>query len=119
MVVIESELLILRAMCLGAPDRRVWQDGVEILANYPFRDNLHQLIFDTLREMNTDDPRIIQGLLPARLTLKGFPDVDLTGFFIAHNLRASILVAMMHSVTGLARRQARRERAPLAGPVHT
>jgi len=109
MVVVESELLILRAMCQGASDRRIWEDAVTILANYPFRDNLHQLVFDTLREMNTDDPRIIEGLLPIRLTQKGFPDLDLAGFFVAHNLRAAILLAMMHSVSGLARRRAVRE----------
>ena len=107
MVVLESELLILRAMCQGAPDGRVWNDAVEILATYEFRDNLHQVVFDTLREMNTDEPRIIQGLLGARLTLRGFPDVDLTSFFAPHNLRRPILTAMMQSVKGLARRRSR------------
>ncbi len=115
MVVVESELLILRALCQGAPDRRVWQDGMEILARYPFRDPLHQVVFDTLREMNTDEPRIIEGLLGARLTRKGFPDVDIAGFFVPHNLRAPILLAMMRSVTGLARREAMRQGSALAG----
>lgn len=109
MIVIESEMLILRAMCSGAPDGRVWQDALDILGDYPFQDHLHQIIFDTLREMNTDDPRIIQGLLAARLTRKGFPDVELSGFFAPHNLRSAILLAMMQSVSGLARRRARRE----------
>ncbi len=114
MVVVESELLILRAMCQGAPDRRVWQDGLEILARYPFRDPLHQVVFDTLREMNTDEPRIIEGLLGAWLTRKGFPDVDVEGFFVPHKLRGPVLLAMMRSVAGLARRQARRESAAVA-----
>ena len=108
MVVVESELLILRAMCQGAPERRVWHDGIEILAAYPFHDNLHRLIFDTLREINSDDPRIVRGLLGPRLTNKGFPDVDVETFFAPHNLRAPILVAMMHSICGLARSAARR-----------
>jgi len=120
MVVVESELLILRAMCQGAPDRRVWQDGMDILARYPFRDNLHQVVFNTLREMNTDEPRIIQGLLGSWLTRKGFPDVDVAGFFVPHNLRAPILLAMMHSVAGLARRQSFREDQAVAdGPFRS
>jgi hypothetical protein len=102
MVVAESELLILRGMCQGTSTRRVWQDGVDLLAAYRFHDNLHQVVFDTLREINTDDPRIIRGLLGARLTNKGFPDVDVETFFAPHNLRAPILVAMMHSVRSLA-----------------
>lgn len=117
MVVVESELLILRAMCLGATERRVWRDAVEILGDYPFRDNLHQLVFDTLREMNTDDPRIITGLLQQRLNNKGFPDVDLSGFFVPHNLHASVLLIMMHSMAGLARRNARRESSVPAGKM--
>lgn len=117
MVVIESELLILRAMCLGAPERRIWRDAVDILGDYSFRDNLHQLVFDTLREINTDDPRIIAGLLQARLTNKGFPDLDISGFFVPHNLHAPVLLIMMHSVAGLARRKARREGTSLPSPA--
>ncbi|MBI3405728.1 MAG: hypothetical protein HY046_09760 [Acidobacteria bacterium] len=119
MVVIESELIILRAMCQGALDRRVWQDGVELLAEYPFQDNLHQVVFDTLLEMKTDDPRIIQGLLPARLTIKGFPDLDLSTFFAPHNLKAPVLLAMMHSVASLARRRVQHDIAPMAGSTRS
>ncbi len=104
MVVAESELLILRGMCQGTATRRVWQDGQDILATYRFHDNLHQVVFDTLREINSDDPRIIRGLLGPRLTNKGFPDVDVETFFAPHNLRAPVLVAMMHSVRNLDRR---------------
>jgi hypothetical protein len=105
MVVLESELLILRAMCVGAADRRVWQDAANLLGDYPFRDPLHLVVFDTLREINTDDPRIIRGLLGARLTNKGFPDVETSSFFAAPNLKATVLLAMMDSLRSLARRR--------------
>lgn len=114
MIVIESELLILRSMCVGASDRRVWKDAADLLAEYPFQDKLHQVVFDTLREMNTDDPRIIQGLLAARLTNKGFPDLELSAFFTPPNLKSPVLLAMMHSVYSLARRRVSQESMPLA-----
>lgn len=107
-VIADGELLALRAMCQGALDARVWDRGIEILGSHPFQDSVHQLVFDTLREMNTDDPRIIRGLLAARLTNKGFPDVNVETYFEPHNLRAEAVVAIMQSLAKAERRKKRR-----------
>ena len=95
---VDSELLVLRAICQGTPQKRVWAESIEILNDYRFRHPDHQVIFETLREINTDDPRIIHGLLPARLTNKGFPTIDLDELFVPHNLNAQMAVMVMHSL---------------------
>lgn len=107
-VISDGELLALRGMCQGALDRRVWDDGIRILGSHAFQDTLHGLVFETLRELNTDEPRIIRGLLAARLTTKGFPDVDVEQYFEPHNLRAEALISVMQSVAKAERRKKRR-----------
>ena len=110
--IVEGEFLILQAMCQGARDRKVWDDAVHALAGYRFRDPLHQLIFDTLREMNTDVPVIIRELLPQRLTNKGFPDVDIDPFFYPHAMSAELVFSMMDLVKYSERLEQRPEFAP-------
>ena len=95
---VDTELLVLRAMCQGTPQKRVWNEGVQILRDYRFRESDHQVIFETLREINTDDPRIIRGLLPTRLTNKGFPTIDVDTLFVPHNLTEGMAVMVMHSL---------------------
>ncbi len=93
-----AERTVLRAMCVGALGRTVWREGVDLLANYRFADNVHQLIFDAMREIQTDDPRIIRELLPARLNNKGFPDLDLETYFQPHNFPADPTIALMRAL---------------------
>lgn len=92
------ELLVLQAMCQGTPGRTVWDDGMLILGRYPFHDVVHQLIFDTLREINTDLPHIIRQQLQVRILAKGFPALDLAPFFQPHPLTAGQALALMHQL---------------------
>jgi len=78
-----------------------------ILGNYPFQDSVHQLVFDTLREINTDIPRIIREQLPRRITNKGFPALPLETYFEPHNLNTDQAVSLMHAVRGTARGEER------------
>lgn len=96
--IVAVERLVLQAMCQGTPERTVWDDGMLILGSYPFHDVVHQLLFDTLGEINTDLPPIIRQQLPARVTLKGFPALDLAPFFQPHPLNAAQAVALMHQL---------------------
>ena len=102
-VIVESELYVLRAMCQGTPERRVYDEGMTILANYPFVDKTHQLVYDALRELHSDVPTIIQALLPSRLTNKGFPDIDVETYFQPHHLAAPVAISMMEGVQFSAR----------------
>jgi hypothetical protein len=96
--ILEGEFLVLQAMCQGGRDGRVWTEGMRLLEAYRFRDPLHQLVFDTLRELNTDEPAVIRQLLPQRLTAKGFPDVDLDPFFFPSALTTEAALSMMELV---------------------
>ncbi len=95
---LEAERSVLRAMCVRALGRTVWREGVDLLAGYRFADNVHQLIFDTLREIQTDDPLIIRELLPARLNNKDFPDLDGETYFQPHNFTADQTIALMRAL---------------------
>lgn len=95
---LEVERSVLCAMCVGALERTVWREGVDLLADYRFADNAHQLIFDTLREIQTDDPLIIRELLPARLNNKGFPDLDVEIYFQPHSFTADQTIARMRAL---------------------
>lgn len=106
-IILESELYVLRAMCQGTQQRPVLEDGLNILSNYPFIDQTHQLIYDALRELNTVVPEILQNVLPRRLAKKGFPDLDIQPFFKPHTLAADVAVSMMEGVQFSARGKVR------------
>lgn len=95
---LNAERAVLRALCQGAPERLVWTEGMAILANYVFEDDVHQLIFSTLRELCNGDPRILGEQLLARLTNKGFPALDLEDFFRPHGLTAARAVELMRAL---------------------
>lgn len=96
--ILKAERNLLRAMCQGVPGCDVLHDGLEILADHSFMDSTHQLVFDTLRELRAANPQLIRERLPARLSNKGFPDVDLETFFAPQRLRADEAVALMHTL---------------------
>ena len=54
--ILSAELAVLRAMCTGTREGTVWDNGMLLLGTYPFRDNVHQLIFEVLQEINTALP---------------------------------------------------------------
>lgn len=86
--ILKDERVVLVALCQGQLLEADWHEAIARLANYRFADTLHQLVFDTLAEMNTSDARVIREQLRARLNNKGFPDLDLEGFFYEQNLSA-------------------------------
>lgn len=83
-------------------------EAIELLANYPFADSAHQLLFDALREIRTDDPWLIREQLPARLSNKGFPDIDVVTSFEPHKLNATLAIALVRSLCEAARKENRR-----------
>ena len=96
--ILATELAVLRAMCTGAPEGTVWDKGMLLLGTYPFRDSVHQLVFETLQEINTDLPEIIRKQLPQRLTRKGFPSVPFESFLAPHELSAEQAVEHMRQL---------------------
>lgn len=96
--VLATELKVLQAMCTGTPEGTVWDKGMLLLGTYPFRDTVHQLLFDVLQEINTDLPDIIRKQLPARLTRKGFPAVGWEKFLAPHSLSGPQAVELMRQL---------------------
>lgn len=96
--ILACELRVLQAMCTGTAEGTVWDQGMLLLDGYPFRDVIHQLIFDTLRDINTDLPHIIRQQLTPRLTKKGFPAVDIEKFFAPHSLARAEALAWMRKL---------------------
>lgn len=60
--------------------------GKLVLQNYRWREASHQVIFEALISIPSEDPLVIQDQLPSRLTRRGFPDVAWEGIFEAHGL---------------------------------
>ena len=96
--VLATELAVLRAMCTGTPEGTVWDKGMLLLGTYPFRDTVHQIIFEVLQEINTDLPDIIRKQLPQRLTRKGFPSVPFESFLAPHGLSGSEAIERMRQL---------------------
>ena len=100
-------------MCTGTPEGAVWKNGMDLLAGYRFRELAHKLIFDTLREINTDRPNLIRQQLAARLTRKGFPAVETGKFLAPHQLSREEAIAWMHKL----RAWSREEKIPASTPT--
>jgi hypothetical protein len=56
---------------------------------------IHQLVFDALREIGTDRPDLVRQELPARLTQKGFPEVDFEEFLTPSGLGSAQALALV------------------------
>src|SRR3989442_9308788 len=95
----EAERTVLRAMCMGALGRTFWREAVALLADYRFADNVHQLIFDTVREIHTGDPLILRQLLPPPLNNKGFPDLNLDTYFQPHIFTANHTIDLIRGLS--------------------
>ncbi len=74
--VLESERLVLRALCQGALEGPVRSLARRYLASYQWLEPVHQVIFEIVMSLPTDSPQLIREQLPARLTRRGFPDAD-------------------------------------------
>ena len=90
-----EETLAVEEEVLGALGRSVTGAGsslldeeLRLLADYRFRDPTHQIIFDALSEFRRRDAggsktvqETLREYVARRLTLRGFPDVDLEAIF--------------------------------------
>ena len=99
--IIQTERCVLQALCQGAPEGSVREAAKVILRHYRWHEPLHQMIFNLLVEMPTDDPEVIRDLLPSRLTRKGFPDVAWEDFFQPHPLSKEEAERLMQHLRAL------------------
>lgn len=78
----ELEWELLRALCSEVVDGNLKGDLLALLAQYHFSDPIRQAVFDEGSTIGWDRPGVLREALPARLTRRGFPDVDFDGLFI-------------------------------------
>ncbi len=89
-------------MCQGTPQGSVRESARRILRAYRWREPLHRLIFEVLLNLPTEIPELVRTELPARLTRKGFPDLDTADLFEPSELskeEAERLVCQLRDAT--------------------
>jgi hypothetical protein len=84
--ILEVERRVLGALCQGTPQGSVRATARDILRTYRWREPLHQIVFEVVLSIPTEAPEVIREQLLARLTRKGFPDVNIEDFFKPHGL---------------------------------
>ncbi len=76
---------MLQYLCQGTPDENFLRERRR-LGDYRWREPLHRVLFEAILDLPTASPEVLQVRLPAVLTRKGYPDVDLNPFFQPHDL---------------------------------
>ena len=79
--IIQTERRVLQALCQETPEVSLRESAQRLLADYRWREPIHQAIFDCLVNLPCDGPLAMRDQLPARVTRKGFPDVAWEEFF--------------------------------------
>jgi hypothetical protein len=76
----ESEIYILRALCIGEHSPEQVAALVHALEPYRFVELEHQVIFESIRSIMGDN-RLSASVLAVHLNNRGFPDLKLDPFF--------------------------------------
>jgi hypothetical protein len=95
------ELAILRAMCQKTAGQSLLHEGRQILAGYRFAAPLHQVFFEALQAIPSNDPAVVREQLPATLTRRGVPDFDLDIFFQPTSLSREEVLDSMRRLAAL------------------
>lgn len=83
---IVKERRILQALCQH--DRNALESAARFIAEYRWREPIHQIIFNCLRGLSHGGPLTRRERLAECATRKGFPDVDWEAFFPPHPISA-------------------------------
>lgn len=83
-----AEWELLRALCTGTLAGNPRREVLAALANYCFSDPIRKTLFDELARMEPERVELLRQELPARLTRRGFPDLDFDSLFAPASLTA-------------------------------
>ncbi len=75
------EFEVLQAICQGALWGESEEAARELLGPYKWQDPIHSLIFKLWLSLRGASQETFREQLPAMLTRRGFPDVDLAPYF--------------------------------------
>src|ERR1700733_4122045 len=76
----EMERTLLASLCLSRQDEMIRSQILQFLRVYHWESGDHRAVYDALSGW-TVEPAEIRSGLPARLTLMGFPDIDIAPYF--------------------------------------
>jgi hypothetical protein len=79
--ILRAERQVLQALCQDTPDRSLLPTARKLLLKYKWREPIHKVIFECLVSHPSGAPFALRDQLPARMTRKGFPEVDWEEFF--------------------------------------
>ncbi len=112
--ILALEREVLRALCQDAAtprnaDLRLLDTAARVLSGYRFRNIEHQMVFDILRELRPglegSDHLAAAGHLKERLlrrlTLSGFPDVNLDAYFAFQDLNPDDVLERMRALASV------------------
>ena len=71
-----TETKVLAALAEGTTDGSIQDVARAFLGQYRWHDSAHQIIFEALMTIPSENVETIRSQLPARLTRMGFPDLD-------------------------------------------
>ena len=78
----DLELTLLRALCnRPTNDPREWARVAKELADHPWQQPDHRVVFEALRRIGTWDPQTLAQQLPSEATRMGFPDISWDQYF--------------------------------------
>lgn len=93
------ERLLLRVLCQGMRMDVDRGKVLRYLENYSFREPVHVVIFETLRELPADRPELLRQQMLVRLTAKGFPDLELSDLFEVDESAAGDVARLMEKLS--------------------
>ncbi|MGH9775015.1 MAG: hypothetical protein ACRD50_08725 [Candidatus Acidiferrales bacterium] len=86
---------MLAILVQSARDDNIRRNAIEALAPYNWADPEHRIFFECIAELHRLDSNSLRAQLPAHLTRKGFPAINLQPYFAPHHLTAAMARAQI------------------------
>jgi len=99
--VLEAEQALLRSLCQQLFERARHKEIVGILAGYKWQSGEHQILFEILHGSPTASAEGLREQLPAILTRKGFPEVNVESYFVAEAVSAAEALGVARALVAL------------------
>lgn len=100
----QVEWELLRALCSGVLAETKRREALALLANHNFSDPIRQAIFNEVEKIGRAPAAFLRQELPARLTRRGFPDLDFEGLFAPSPLPAERALELVRELVRAAAR---------------
>lgn len=97
--VTRRERAVLRAICHGTREGPLRELARLKLGEYRWREPVHEVIFQSLLSLPAGDPAVIREQLPALLTRRGFPDVEIADLLEPQDLSRDEFERLLDELT--------------------